>query len=247
MKVANRNTPPRTDTALQTRLGAAIREFRGKLDITQEELAWRAGMHRTYIADIERGTRNITLRSVAGLARALDVSLWDLLAHACLSDRRGTTAMRDALEEILVVEDNPNDVELTLQAFDRAKFTNPVRVISDGAEALDYLFCQGSYVERRREWRPQVVLLDLNLPKVSGMDVLRRMKADKRTASIPVVVLTVSQSDSNIAECKRLGAAAYIVKPVGFENFCQVTSELSFNWALIKPAAVATSPGTHAA
>lgn len=204
-------------------------------------------MHRTYIADIERGSRNITLRSVAGLARALDVSLWDLLTQACLTDAAGNSSVQEVLGEILVVEDDFNDVELTLQAFDRAKFTNPVRVIGDGAQALDYLFHEGEHAKRRPSLSPHLVLLDLNLPKVSGLEILRRMKADKRTAEIPVIVLTGSQSDVNIDECRRLGAAAYIVKPVGFENFCQVTSELSFNWALLKPATAEVSPGHHAA
>ena len=197
-------------------------------------------MHRTYVADIERGGRNITLRSVANLANALQIPLDRLLLHAQNSsgnDRAVKEATDDAIGEILLVEDSATDAELTLRAFKRARFANPIRVLRDGADALDYLFCAGRYAKRRASIPPQVVLLDLNLPRVSGVEVLRQIKADERTRMIPVIVLTVSQQDRDIIECGRLGAEDYIVKPVGFDNFCKVTPKLSLRWALLNPTA----------
>ncbi len=218
---------------LQARFGAAVKRRRNSLGISQEELAWRAGLHRTYITDIERGVRNITLRSVASLAKALDVSMSSLLVKI---GGRAEPTVREDLGEILMVEDNPVDAEMALRAFRKARFSNPTKIISDGGEALDYLLARRGYAARRSLPRPHVVLLDLNLPTVPGLDVLRQMKQAELTREIPVIVLTVSQDDQDIAECRRLGAESYIVKPVGFENFRQATSHLSFDWALLKAA-----------
>jgi two-component system response regulator len=134
---------------------------------------------------------------------------------------------------ILLVEDNSKDVELTLAAFEEAKLANPLHVVRDGAQALDYLFCRGAYLKRRMADQPQVVLLDLNLPKIHGLEVLRRLKEDQRTQKIHVVVLTVSRKDEHIHTALKLGAAAYLVKPVEFENFAQIVPQLNFHWALI--------------
>ena len=135
--------------------------------------------------------------------------------------------------DILFVEDQADDVELTTQALKSANITNRIHIVRDGAAALDFLFGNGEYAQRERSRRPQMVLLDLNLPKVSGLEVLRRIKADPRTRSIPVVVLTASKRDRDIATSKRLGAEAYIVKPVDFQNLSQVTPQLSLQWAAI--------------
>jgi CheY-like chemotaxis protein/DNA-binding XRE family transcriptional regulator len=212
------------------------------LGITQEELAWRADLHRTYIADIERGGRNVTLRSVAQLAEALQVSVASLLtaaaAPAGAAERgRGNVLSEPGIGEVLLVEDDPADVELTLRAFGRAKFVNPVNVVHDGAEALEFLF--GGADERKGGPRrlPQLVLLDLQLPKVDGLEVLRRIKASARTKQIPVVVLTSSHRDENIIACARLGAENYIIKPVSFDNFCKVAARLMLRWALLDTAA----------
>jgi CheY-like chemotaxis protein len=213
-----------------------VRTWRNRRGISQEELAGRAGLHRTYVSDIERGARNVSLESIEKLARALDVSVASLFAN-------GTDAAaqheNDGLVDILFVEDDPNDVHLTLRALKEAKITNRIHVVSDGAEALDYLFCTGRYADRRPE-RPQVILLDLKLPKVDGIKVLRRIKADARTRTIPVVVLTGSRANRDIVASKRLGAEAYIVKPVDFRNLSEVTPRLSLQWALLKPAVATT-------
>lgn len=216
---------------LKILLGMAIKTQRSSLGISQEELAYRAGLHRTYVSDLERGVRNPSMDSIEKLARALQLSVSTLFDQASKDNETKQTA------EILLVQDNPRDVDLTTQSFTQARITNPVRVVHDGAEALDFLFGTGAYATRRGDSHPQVVLLDLNLPRVGGLEVLRRLKADERTRDIPVIVLTASTRDRDIGECRRLGAANYIVKPVGFHNFSEVTARLSLGWMLIKPTA----------
>jgi len=208
-------------------LGTAIRNQRNKLRISQEELAYRSGLHRTYISDVERGARNLSLESIDKLARALDLSLSALFSMA------GYNSSGSQLLDILLVEDNPSDSELAVRAFKKAGIANRLRVVRDGAEALDLLLpALGSEAEGNGHPLPGVILLDLHLPKVSGMEVLRRIKADPRTEHIPVIVLTISSEDRDIAACRLLGVHNYIVKPVGFRNFCEVTPNFPFEWAL---------------
>src|SRR5438874_2914360 len=168
---------------LKILLGNAIKITRSALGISQEELAARAGLHRTYVSDVERGARNPSIESVEKLANALELSM------PMLFERTGHG--RSPLVEILLVEDNPRDVELTMRAFKKARLTNPVHVAQDGVEALDFLFATGRHAGRKEAPLPEVILLDLNLPKKSGLEVLRQIKADPRTRHIPVVVLTV--------------------------------------------------------
>jgi CheY-like chemotaxis protein len=213
---------------LKALLGVAIKTERSVLGISQEELAWRAGLHRTYISDVERGARNPSITSIEKLAQALKLSVSGLFERA--SNGHASTGV----VEILLVEDNPLDVKLTMRAFQKAQITNPLHVVSDGLEALDFLFATGSYTHRRENSHSTVILLDLNLPKLNGLEVLRRIKADPRTKNIPVIILTVSRRDRDIADCRRLGAETYIVKPVDFQNFSQVTPLLRFSWTLMK-------------
>jgi two-component system, response regulator len=133
--------------------------------------------------------------------------------------------------DILLVEDNPNDVELTLRALRKANVSERVFVVKDGAEALDFLFASGSYSKRKVESRPKVVLLDLKLPKVDGIEVLRRAKADPRTRSIPIVMLTSSQEERDVVESYNIGVNSYIVKPVDFSQFVHAVSELGVYWS----------------
>jgi two-component system response regulator len=121
-------------------------------------------------------------------------------------------AMSNNVVEFLLVEDNPNDVELTLHAFKGDNIANHFHVVRDGAEALEFIFCTGAYAERRIQDTPKVILLDLKLPKVNGLEVLRRIKEDPRTQAIPVVVLTSSREEPDITESTRLGVNSYIVK-----------------------------------
>ena len=217
---------------LKILLGDAIKRNRSALGISQEELAARAGLHRTYVSDVERGVRNPSIASVEKLAQALKLSVAALFDRAN-KDSRGS----GDLVEILLVEDNPQDVQLTKQAFEKARITNPLHVVRDGAEALEFLFATGSYQHRAYAALPQIVLLDLNLPKKSGLEVLRRIKADELTKKISVIVLTVSTRDRDMAECRQLGVENYIVKPVGFQNFSKVVPDLEMEWALLKPRA----------
>ena len=135
--------------------------------------------------------------------------------------------------DILLVEDSSSDADLTLYVLKKQQIPGRVEIVRDGAEALDYLFCTGAYAHRRMEDGPKVVLLDLKLPKVDGLEVLRRIKADPRTCLIPVTVLTSSQEERDIVECYRLGANSYVVKPVDFEQFTEAVRSLGLYWLLL--------------
>jgi len=138
--------------------------------------------------------------------------------------------------EILLVEDNPNDEELALYALKRHNLANHIQVVRDGAEALDYVFHTGAHAHRPSKNLPKVVLLDLKLPKVDGLEVLRHIKADPRTRSIPIVVLTSSREERDIVESYQLGVNSYIVKPVDFEQFTEAVRQLGLYWVLLNQA-----------
>lgn len=135
--------------------------------------------------------------------------------------------------EILLVEDNPNDVELTVRALKKRKLANKIHIAKDGAQALEFIFATGAYKDRAIEHKPKVVLLDLKLPKVNGIEVLREIKTDERIKGIPVVVLTSSQEERDRVESYQLGVNSYLVKPVDFSQFSEVVSELGFYWLLL--------------
>ena len=135
--------------------------------------------------------------------------------------------------EILIVEDTSEDLDLALRALRKAKITNRIQVARDGEEASDFIFCEGAFAQRKMEDGPKVVLLDLKLPKIDGLEVLRRIKSDQRTKSIPVVVLTSSREQNDVVESYNLGVNSYIVKPVNFEQFSEVVQKLGMYWLLI--------------
>ena len=135
--------------------------------------------------------------------------------------------------ELLLVEDNPQDLELALRALRKANLTNHIHVVRDGAEALEFIFCEGTYASRKITNAPKLILLDLKLPKVDGLEVLKRIRSDTRTKSIPVVMLTSSKEQSDVMESYNLGINSYIVKPVNFESFSAAVSQLGFYWLLL--------------
>ena len=141
--------------------------------------------------------------------------------------------MSGEIVEILLVEDNPSDMELTLHVLTRNKLANHIEVVRDGVEALEFIFCTGKYAGRKVENGPKVILLDLKLPKVDGLEVLRRVKADPRTKHIPVVVLTSSREERDIVESYQLGVNSYITKPVDFDQFTEAVRQLGYYWLLL--------------
>jgi two-component system response regulator len=146
--------------------------------------------------------------------------------------------MTDRQIEILLVEDNNDDVELTLHALRKENLANSIHVARDGEEALEFLFCNGSHSERSFDRPPRLVLLDLKLPKVDGMEVLRRIKADPRTSTIPVVILTSSKEERDLVNGYGLGANSYIQKPVDFDQFRDTVKTVGLYWLLINQSPV---------
>jgi CheY-like chemotaxis protein len=143
--------------------------------------------------------------------------------------------------EILLVEDNQDDIELTLHALRKENLANNIHVTRDGEEALEFLFCNGAHADRSFDSPPRLVLLDLKLPKVDGMEVLRRLKGDPRTRTIPVVILTSSREERDLVNSYGLGANSYIQKPVDFEQFRETVKSMGLYWLVINQMPVATA------
>ncbi len=134
---------------------------------------------------------------------------------------------------ILLVEDNPSDAELTIRALKKNNFTNQLHWVKDGAEALDFIFVRGNYIDRNSTNMPKVILLDLKLPKIDGLEVLREIKLSPRTQTIPIVILTSSREEQDMVKSYKLGVNSYVVKPVDFEDFVKSVSELGLYWLSI--------------
>lgn len=135
--------------------------------------------------------------------------------------------------DILLVEDNPNDAELTIRELRKNNLSNNLFHVTDGEEALEFIFATGRYANSSEVHRPKMVLMDIQMPKVNGIEVLKRIKEDERTKTLPVVMLTSSKEDPDIRRCYELGANSYIVKPVNFESFAQSIKNLGFYWLLL--------------
>lgn len=142
--------------------------------------------------------------------------------------------MNDVNEvEILIVEDNQDDLDMTLRALRKGNLANHIQVARDGAEAIDFIFCQGAHAKRVGGKNPKLILLDLKLPKIDGMEVLQRLKGDPRTKTIPVAMLTSSKEQRDVIESYNLGVNSYIVKPVNFESFATAVQNLGMYWLLL--------------
>jgi CheY-like chemotaxis protein len=155
--------------------------------------------------------------------------------------------MRDRQIEILLVEDNNDDIELTLHALRKENLANHIHVARDGEEALEFLFGKGPHPERSFELLPKMILLDLKLPKVDGMEVLRRLKADPKTKTIPVVILTSSREERDLIQGYGLGANSYIQKPVDFDHFRTTVKSIGFYWLLVNLAPIQAGAAKGAA
>jgi len=143
--------------------------------------------------------------------------------------------------EILLVEDNGQDIELALYALRREKLANHIEVARDGEEALDFLFCRGRYVDRNMGEQPRLVLLDLKLPKVDGLEVLRQVKGDPRTNAIPIVIMTSSREERDMVNGYKLGVNAYIQKPVDFDEFRRMVNQIGLFWMVVNQAPPASA------
>jgi len=135
--------------------------------------------------------------------------------------------------EILLVEDNMDDADLTIRSLKKNHITNNLYHVKNGAEALDFLFAKGKYLSRSKETRPKLILLDLKMPKLNGIEVLEKIKSNPDTKTIPVVILTSSEEDPDIKRCYELGANSYVTKPVEFEGFFKAVKDLGFYWMLL--------------
>jgi len=225
------------ENELAKMFGAEVKRRRAELGIPQETLAERANLHRTYISDVEAGKRNPSLASIQRVASALGAPV---SAVFCSAEDPAVTPSRDEprtdrLEHILLAEADLKAAELTLDAFKTVKLANRVQIVRDGAAVFDFILCRGAFARRRNKKFPQVILLNLELPKIAGLEVLRRLKTDEATRTIPVVVLTALRKDGRVPEALRLGAEGPLVKPLDFQSFSRIMPKLSFGWALLKP------------
>jgi CheY-like chemotaxis protein/DNA-binding XRE family transcriptional regulator len=222
-------------TDVQSGFGAAVRFLRKGLGISQEELAGRAGLHRTYVADVERGARNLSLASIEKLAQALGVSLPALFTQMS----GGTDQPGEGVVDILLVEPDAREVKVTLNVLRAAAVTNRVHVFRDGAEALEFILGSRGQARRKLPRRPQLLLLDLELPGVSGLEVLGRIRDERPGGWIRVVLLARSGRQRSVAEGLRLGAQAVLVKPFSFDRFAAMVPRLKLSWSLLQSSSPA--------
>ena len=141
--------------------------------------------------------------------------------------------MKNTEVEVLLIEDNPHEAELTIRSLKKHNLANKLLHIDDGKEALDYIFSKGKYEDNKSYLQPKLILLDLKLPKVDGLEILRQIKSNEQTKLIPVVVLTSSKEDKDIIESHRLGVNSYIVKPVNFDSFTKAVADLGLYWIIL--------------
>jgi CheY-like chemotaxis protein/DNA-binding XRE family transcriptional regulator len=237
--VRNEQTVTKT---FQARFGSVVRSQRLSAGFSQEELAHRSGLHRTYVTDVERGARNPSLNSIKKLSGALGVSLSDLFRLVESSDQPplltgGTAGEKEnssrPFVEILIADNDPVEIESTLSALKRNNLANTVHFARDGSDALDFVFCTGPYKKRNILHPPDLVVLDLELEKIDGLAVLDRIRQNPITKSVAVVAL-VSPSNPDIGKAQQLGISGLIVKPLEFSKLVLAASQTGLSWALVK-------------
>jgi two-component system response regulator len=222
---------------INLRFGSNVRRFRHEHGISQEALAERAGLDRTYISHVERGARNVSLSSIDKLANALEVPVSTLLSESSEGVAGpcglGVGAVALRYPEILLADGNPKDVELTLRGLERARIANRVQVASSAAELVNYLF--GGVNQAAAGAYSRLILLDLSLPKGGGLSLLRRIRSDPRTRDSRVVMLATSGQARGLAEALRQGALAWIKKPFTPHSLNEVSAALHLRWLLLDP------------
>jgi CheY-like chemotaxis protein len=207
--------------------GKVVKDKRLALGLSQEDFAELAGLHRTYVSDVERGLRNLSLESIEKLAQALELSI------ATLFTQTGIGAGPDRLAEILIIEDNLHDWKGAQGVLRKAHLANRLQIVHGGAEALEFIFCEGAHAARKFGAAPRLILLDLELPGWDGLKVLQRIKRDPRTRTIPVIALCSSKDQYDLVKSHDLGVDGYIVKPVTFERLVEAVQRLGWHWMLL--------------
>jgi CheY-like chemotaxis protein len=224
---------------LKALVGAAIRSERTVLHISQEELAYRAHLHRTYVSDVERGARNPSIRSIEKLACALKIPVPKLF------ERASHSGAAKPVTEMLLVENDSAEVRRACRAFAKLPMTNPLHVVRNGKEALSFILATGQYRYRCDVGPPEIVLLDLDLPDQSALEVLRQIKTNQTVSHLVVLILTTSNNDRRLGQCRQLGAANHMVKPFRFENFCEATASLGLSWTMGRTEADQSNQGAN--
>jgi CheY-like chemotaxis protein/predicted XRE-type DNA-binding protein len=220
-----------TELEVRTLFATALRRWRHQRGLSQEDLAERADLHRTYISDVERSARNLSLGSIHKLAQALDISAATLFLPSEPSAGQPTATPRAGLAPILVVEDQPGDEKLILETLKQAPCANSVHVVRSATETVEFL---GSHEGGTPEESPALILFSLSQPKDRSLDLLRRLKTEARTQTIPLVVLTGSETDPEIAKCRRLGVETFLTKPLSLFKLSGALRQLHLGWALVK-------------
>ncbi len=235
---------PTVTKTFQARFGSVVRSQRLSAGFSQEELAHRSGLHRTYVTDVERGARNPSLNSIKKLSGALGISLSDLFGLVEGGERAAQPIVGPGdqkeiplreFPEILIAENDPGEIESLMSALKDNRVTNVVHFVRDGLEALDFVFCTGPYRKRDILHPPDLILLDLTLDKVDGLKVLDRIRQNPITKSVPVVVMA-SQSNQTIGRAQQLGISNSIIKPLDFLKFADAVSHAGLSWQFVKAA-----------
>lgn len=222
--------------------GMVVKNLRREKQLSQEELANRCRLHRTYITDIEHGTRNVSLKNISKIAHAMDVPLQDVFARVDQYSQDGVHLIARTQDhsgsprhpiEILLVEEDQDSIELTLQELHQRNISNKIHIMRSGEEAIKFLYT-GQPEGNTAVHIPKVLLLELELPGISGLDVLEKIRSDKRTKQIPVIAMTSSAAEIDKERCHQLGVEEYLAKPLNIDSFSAVMRRMGFQLLLLQ-------------